>query len=98
MDLVSTLIRTGINKLDSRREAAEASDQKEHTRTLIGTHHASFGSPSPDHGFEDLETLFPGDAAFSGFRLRLNKWFWEKGLLPRNKRIEGGLKVSPICM
>lgn len=71
-DLVTMIIRTKIDQLDNKLEAASQVAQIKE-RTVIGTSHVSLGSPLPAMTLGELEIQFSDDLAFRNLRKRLNK-------------------------
>jgi hypothetical protein len=68
-DLVTMIIRTKIDQLDSKQEG----ETRMKERTVIGTSHVSLGSPLPAMTLDELEKQFSDDLAFHNLRKRLNK-------------------------
>jgi hypothetical protein len=66
------IIRSKIDQLDSNVTSQEAETQMKE-RTVIGTSHASLGSPLPAMTLGELEIQFSDDLAFRNLRKRLVK-------------------------
>jgi hypothetical protein len=71
-DLVTMIIRTKINQLDSKA-ASQLEEGEIQQRTVIGTSHVSLGSPLPAMTLGELEIKISDDLAFHNLRKRLNK-------------------------
>jgi len=71
-ELVTMIIRSKIDQLDSKAASQEGKAQMKE-RILIGSPHVSLGSPLPAMTLGELEIQFSDDLAFHNLRKQLNK-------------------------
>ena len=72
-DLVTMIIHTKIDQLDSKAASQEGETRQMKEQTVIGTSHVSLGSSLPAMTLGELEIKFSGNLAFHNLRKQLNK-------------------------
>lgn len=93
-DLISVIIRSGIDILDESQQSASDSDKStplhapdDHVEESSNTSkHIALGSPLPSKSIGDIQEEFHDDKAFENFRVKLNKWLASRGVIPHGRR------------